>query len=105
MYVDPPTPIDLEAASSLYLSVNGYGGRPVIPLTGHTITVTLTSGTHDLVKSVPVPANTWTKVVVGLSQWPYRDDITQMSVAYAGTGTTDDWAPAFQIDDVGYTVG
>lgn len=74
-----------------------------MPLTGHTITVTLGSGAHDLVTTVPVPANAWTKVTVNLASWPYRDDITAIAVSYAGTGTTQGWNPAFQIDDVGYS--
>ena len=97
--------LDLATATQLYLHFNSYGGRPVVPLTGHTATVILVSGSHQFVTTVSVAANTWTKIVVPLSSWPYRNDITAMSVAMAGTGTTHPWNPAFQIDDVGYAAG
>ncbi len=101
MMVTPVIPLNLSAAQTFYLYVDGYGYAPVA--TGYQVTVTLTSGSHTLTKTVPVLANTWNRVRVSVSSWAYRDHVTGVSASYAGTGNNTPWNPNFQIDDVGYT--
>jgi hypothetical protein len=95
------TPLNLSAAKTLFAYVDGYGGAP--GATGYQATVTLTSGSQTLTKTVPVPSDTWTPVSVDVSSWAGRDDITGISVSYAAVGSTRLWSMHFQVDDVGWT--
>jgi tRNA A-37 threonylcarbamoyl transferase component Bud32 len=101
MMVTPVSPLDLSAARTFYLRLDGYGYPQVA--TGFTATVTLTSGNRSMTKKVPIQPNTWNQVDVSVSSWPYRDHVTGISVSFAGTGSTIPWNPNFQIDDVGYS--
>jgi hypothetical protein len=101
MMVTPVTPLNLSAAQTFYLYLDGYGYTPYA--TGYQATVTLTSGSRTLTKTVPVLANTWNQVDVDVYSWPYRDHVTGISVSFTGIGSTVPWFPHFQIDDVGYT--
>ena len=101
MTVSPASALNLSAARTFYLYLDGYGYPGVA--TGFTATVTLTSGSHHMKKTVPVRANTWNRVDVSVSSWSYRDHVTGIAVSFAGTGSTIGWNPNFQIDDVGYT--
>ncbi len=96
--VTPSTPLDLAAATSLVVYLDAYGGAP--GRKGYEATVTLVSGTHTLVSSEPVSANTWNEVTAKLGSWPYADDVTQLQVAFNATGTTQLWAPEYQIGAV-----
>jgi serine/threonine protein kinase len=97
----PAAPLDLSAAQSFFVAVDGYGGAP--GATGYTMTITLSSGNEALIQTTSVQPNTWTKLVLPISTWTYRSQITSISVSFAGVGSTTGWAPQFQIDDVGYT--
>ena len=101
MTVTPVTPLNLSAAQTFYLYLDGYGYAPYA--TGYKATVTLISGSQRLTNTVPVLANTWNQVDVNVYSWPYRDHVTSISVSFAGVGDTIPWYPHFQIDDVGYT--
>jgi tRNA A-37 threonylcarbamoyl transferase component Bud32 len=101
MTVTPASALNLSAARTFYLYLDGYGYPGVA--TGFTATVTLASGSRHTTKTVPVRANTWNRVDVSVSSWSYRDHVTGISVSFAGTGSTIGWNPNFQIDDVGYT--
>ena len=101
MVITPPTPLNLSAARTFYLYVDGFGDAPFA--TGYAATVTLTSGSHDLTKTVRVRPNTWNRVNVRVSSWAYRARVTGLSVGYTGMGSNTPWFPHFQIDDVGYT--
>jgi hypothetical protein len=96
----PVTLVNLSAAQTFYLYLDGYGYAPYA--TGYKATVTLTSGSQTLTKTVPVLANTWNQVEVNVYSWPYRDHVTGISVSFTGIGSTVPWYPHFQIDDVGY---
>ena len=105
MTVTPVTPLNLSAANAFYLYLDGFGYAPYA--VGYAATVTLASGSHTLSKTVTVACNTWNHVVVEVGSWPYRDDVTSVSVSYSGIasskGATTPWYGHFQIDDVGYT--
>jgi hypothetical protein len=92
---------NVAVAAPVTSFLDGYGYPGVA--TGFTATVTLTSGSHQMTKTVPVRANTWNRVEVSVSSWSYRDHVTGIAVSFAGTGSTIGWNPNFQIDDVGYT--
>jgi hypothetical protein len=99
--VTPATPLDLSAAKTFFAYVDGYGGAP--GATGYQATVTLTSGSQTLTKTVPVSNDTWNPVDVDVSSWAYRDHVTGISVSYAATGSTTPWSMHFQVDGVGWT--
>ena len=102
MIVIPVNPLNLSAAQTFYLYVDGYGYPQVA--TGYVATVTLTSRNKTLSKTVPVLANTWNPVDVDVSSWPYRDHVTGIAVSFTALAATIPWySPHFQIDDVGYT--
>ena len=101
MMVTPATALNLSAAKTFYLYVDGYGYAPYA--TAYRAAVTLTSGSHTLTRTVPVLCNTWNRVAVRVSSWAYRDHVTGISVSYTGIGSATPWYPHFQIDDVGYT--
>jgi hypothetical protein len=102
MTVTPASALNLSAARTFYLYLDGYGYGYGYAA-GFTATVTLASGSRHVTKTVPVRANTWNRVDVSVSSWSYRDHVTGISVSFAGTGSTIGWNPNFQIDDVGYT--
>jgi hypothetical protein len=97
--VTPVAPLNLSAAQILYLYVDCYG---YYVATGFEATITLTSGSKTLTKTVPLFPNTWNLVDVDVSSWLYRDHVTGISVTFAGIGSDIIWTPHFQIDDVGY---
>ena len=101
MTVTPVSPLDLSAARTFYLYLDGYGYPQVA--TGFKAAITLTSGSQSMTKIVPINANTWNRVAVNVSSWQFRDHVTGISVSFAGIGSTTPWNPNFQIDDVGYT--
>jgi serine/threonine protein kinase len=101
MMITPLTPLNLSAARTFYLYVDGFGYAPFA--TGYAATVTLTSRSHTLTRTVRVRANTWNRVAIRISSWMYRDHVTGISVGYTGMGSDTPWFPHFQIDDVGYT--
>jgi hypothetical protein len=101
MMVTPPAPLDLSAARTFYLYVDGFGDPPFA--TGYAVTITLASSQGNLTKTVRVRDNTWNRVDIRISSWEYRDHVTGISVGYVGIGSYTPWFPHFQIDDVGYT--
>jgi hypothetical protein len=105
MTVAPATPLDMSAANSFHLYLDGYGDPPYA--VSYDATVTLASGSHTLTKTAAVSCNAWNRMDVDVSSWPYRDHVTGISVSYkgiaSGAGVTTKWFPHFEIDDVGYT--
>jgi serine/threonine protein kinase, bacterial len=101
MMVTPATPLNLSAARTFYLYVDGYGDPGIA--TGYAATVTLSSGSQSLTTTTPVNANAWNLVSVPVSSWAYRDQVTGISVSYAASGSDTPWYFHFQVDDVGYT--
>jgi beta-glucosidase len=98
--VTPASPLDLSKARTFFVHVDGYGGAP--GASGYQATVTLSSGSQTLTRTVAVSNDTWNLVSVDVSSWPYRGKVTGISVSYAGTGSTSPWTMHFQIDDVGW---
>lgn len=97
--VTPTTPLNLSGVSRLDVYLNSYGGAP--GRTGYQATVTLSSGTHALVTTVPVGANTWNEIKVNPSSWPYNAHVTGMSVEFnALNSTLQAWGMDFQIGGV-----
>jgi hypothetical protein len=99
--VTPAAPLDLSSADTFFAYLDCYGGAP--GAVGYEATITLTSGSQTLTQTVPVQHDSWNQVNVDVSSWPYRDDITGVSVGFAAVGSDTAWAPHFQLDDVGYT--
>jgi serine/threonine-protein kinase len=101
MTVQPAVPLNLSAARTFFLHVDGFGYPPYA--TGYQVRVTLTSGSHTLTSTMGARCNTWNPISVRISYWPYRGRITAISVSWIGIGSkTTPWWPHFQIDDVGY---
>ncbi len=97
--VTPTSPLNLAGVTALVVYLDSYGGAP--GRTGYEATVTVVSGSHTLVSSEPISANTWNKVTVTtLGSWPYAGDVTQLQVAFNATGTTELWTPEFQLGGV-----
>lgn len=99
--VAPASPLNLSAAQSFFVAVDGFGGAP--GATGYRATITLSGGNQEVTGSASIQPDAWTKLVIPISTWAYRDQITSISVSYAGVGSSAVWEPAFQVDDVGYT--
>ncbi|MCW2930972.1 MAG: Lysophospholipase [Actinomycetia bacterium] len=127
----PATPLDraVAAAATATATATGYrtpaGSTPAgsavtsIAATASQIVVTgrlaaaddpagtslalLTSGTQTLSQAVTIQHDSWNQVSIDVSSWPYRDDITGVSVSMAATGSSTPWTADFQLDDVGYT--
>jgi hypothetical protein len=95
------SPADLSQAQSFFVYVDGYGGVP--GATGYQATVTLSADTQTLAKTVAVSNDTWNQVSLDVSSWPYRGQVTGISVSFAAVGATVPWAMHFQIDDAGWT--
>jgi hypothetical protein len=100
MSVVPRVPLDLSAAQTFFLHVDGFGYAPYA--TGYKVRVTLASGSRKLTRTVRVKCNVWNRVSFGVSSWRYRRRVTSISVSYIGIGSNTPWYPHFQIDDVGY---
>ena len=100
MSVTPASPLNLSAAQDFFLWVDGFGYAPYA--TGYTVKITLASGNVEVIGSASVQPNAWTKLVIPVSTWSGRSNITSISVSYAGVGSNTPWFPHFQIDDVGY---
>lgn len=102
--VRPETPLDLGAADEVYAWVDAYGGVP--GATGYEATLTLHSGDESISQALPtfVP-DSWNRIAVDVSAWPYRDAVTGIDVSYRVLGTDFDWVggPRLQVDDVGIT--
>lgn len=100
--VRPEEPLDLGSAEEVYAWVDAYGGVP--GATGYEATLTLHSGAESISQAVPefVP-DSWNRLAVDVSAWPYRDAVTGIDVSYRVLGTTFDWVggPHLQVDDVG----
>ncbi|HEX8008744.1 MAG TPA: alpha-L-rhamnosidase C-terminal domain-containing protein [Trebonia sp.] len=99
--VSPAQPINMSGAQTFFAYVDGYGGAP--GATGYQATVTLTSGSQTLTKTVPVSNDAWNPVDVDVSSWSGRSDVTGISVSFAAVGSTTPWTMHFQVDDVGWT--
>ena len=99
--VTPASPLDVPTAQSFYLAVDAYGAAP--GATGYTVTVEIGGGNQAVIATTSIQPNTWTKLVISVANWVERDQISSISVSFAGVGSTVVWAPHFQIDDVGYT--
>jgi len=99
--VTPAAPLDLSAADSFFAYVDCYGGAP--GATGYQATVTLSSGTQTLTRTVPITPDNWNQVSVSLSGWAYRNQVTGIEIGFQATGSATPWQPHFQLDDVGYT--
>ena len=99
--VSPAQPVDMSDAQTFFAYVDGYGGAP--GATGYQATVTLTSGSQTLTKTVPVSNDTWNRVEVDVSSWAGRSDVTGISVSFAAVGSTTTWSMHFQVDNVGWT--
>ena len=97
-YVAPATPLDLAGATSLGVYLDGYGGAP--GRTGYSATITLASGTHTLSTTALVSANTWNKVLLNVSGWPYLARVGRISVSFSATGTTTPWQMQYQLGQV-----
>ena len=97
----PASPLNLSHAQTFFVYVDGYGGAP--GASGYQATVTLTSGSQTLTKTVPISNDTWNDVSVDVSSWSYRSQVTGISVSFAATGSTTPWTMHFQIDDAGWT--
>jgi serine/threonine protein kinase len=95
------SPLNLSRAQSFFVTLDGYGSVP--NATGYTATITLTGGGQQLVTSVLVKTNSWSRLVLPVSTWAQRGQITNIAVSYNADGTDFEWAPHFQLDDVGYT--
>lgn len=94
-------PLDLSTADTFFAYLDCYGGAP--GATGYQATITLSSGSQTLTKTIAVQHDAWNELSVDISSWPYRDNVTGVSVSFAAVGSTTAWAPHFQLDDVGYT--
>ena len=99
--VTPATPLSLSSADSFFASIDCYGGAP--GATGYTATITLTSGTQALTRTVPIQHDSWNEVSIDVSSWPYRDDITGVEIGFQATGSSTPWTADFQLDNIGYT--
>lgn len=103
--VEPAEPIVLgDGAEELYAWVDAYGGVP--DATSYEATLTVRSGEHELVTVEEdfVP-DAWNRIAVDVSDWPHRDNITQIEVTYRVPGSEHMWlyGPLMQVDDVGVT--
>ena len=104
--VSVTTPINATGADSVFVWMNGYGG--VSGATGYQATVTLRSAGGRVVSTTTlVNPDTWNKVSVDVSDWPYKASITGIDVSYRALGTTATWSgsPRLQIDDIGVVTG
>ncbi len=98
-------PLDLSDAGSAHVWMNSYGGLP--GATGYRATLTLhgsdgseVTGTLD-----SFTPDRWNQVSVDLSDWSGRSSITSAEVTFAGAGSSTQWQPRFQLDDIGWLAG
>ena len=95
----PSTPLNLSNAQNFVAYVNAYG-----LYNGDTFSafITLTSGSQTLTTTVSsFQPNNWNKVVLDVSHWAYRNNITKVEIGFQSTNETILWGPRFQIDYIG----
>lgn len=105
MSVTPGTPIDASSATAVYAWLDAYGGVP--GATGYQATMTLRSGGKAISSTVLVNPDTWNKLSIDVSDWPFRNAITSIEVSYRALGTTYNWTGSnrMQLDDIGLVTG
>ncbi len=95
----PSTPLNLSSAQSFVAYMDSYGLH-----TGDTFSafITLTSGGQTLTKTfTPFNPNQWNKLVLDVSQWAYRSNITKIEIGFQSLNETVPWGPDFQLDLIG----
>ena len=95
----PSTPLNLSNAQSFVAYMDSYGLH-----TGDTFSafITLTSGAQTLTKTfTPFNPNQWNKLVVDVSQWAYRNNVTKVEIGFQSLNETVPWGPDFQLDLIG----
>lgn len=98
--VTPATPLDLSAAQSFTAWIDAYGGAP--GATGYAADVTLWSGSASRTATLPMKTDQWNQLKLDLGDWAGRSSITKIEIGFRALGSSADWAPHFQLDDVGY---
>jgi hypothetical protein len=99
--VAPGQPIDLSRATTFTAAIDCYGGAP--GASGYEAVVTLTgAGGQTLTKNVSMSNDAWNNLAVDVSGWAPRSGISRIEIGFHALGSTTQWTPRFQIDDVGY---
>ena len=95
----PSTPLNLSNAQNFVAYVNAYGLYAGDTFSGF---ITLTSGSQTLTTTLTsFQPNNWNKVVLDVSHWAYRNNITKVEIGFQVTNDSILWAPRFQVDYIG----
>lgn len=95
----PSTPLNLSNAQNFVAYVDAYGLYAGDTFSGF---ITLTSGNQTLTTTLtPFQTNNWNKIVLDVSKWAYRSNITKIEIGFQSTNDTILWSSRFQIDYIG----
>ena len=91
----------MSRATTFTAAIDCYGGAP--GASGYEAVVTLTgAGGQTLTKNVSMSNDAWNNLAVDVSGWAPRSSISRIEIGFHALGSTTQWTPRFQIDDVGY---